>query len=255
MVLAECRAKHLKFTFCKSIEMQVLCFWCSTDSGGMPFQTFHVSNVLHFFVLAPHWTHLSIYMLVLPKKCLGSVCVGILHKIYEWELCFEYIWGPISKRFAGVNMFWRCLTTGFFKEHFQYIFICTHISQHIFYETFWDIFQKRFWKYNDSREMLQKSYRFLMKYCYEMSSRRCFVANIWNICIHTRNMFEEYNCGYSQKLTEEYLRWLAKTCSEKLLSEVPPIWPGEKNVWETCPKKCVYRFFRREMYSVFWVEI
>ena len=87
----------------------------------------------------------------------------------------------------------------------------------------YDIFQKRFWKYNDSREMLQKSYRFLMKYCYEMSSRRCFVANIWNICIHTRNMFEEYNRGYSQKLTEEYLRRLAKTCSEKLLSEVPPI--------------------------------
>ena len=157
-------------------------------------------------------------MLVLPK-----ICVGILHKIYEWELCFEYIWGPISKRFAGVNMFWRCLTAGFFKEHFRYIFICTHISQHIFYETFWDIFQKRFWKYDASREMLQKSYRFLMKYCYEMSSRRCFVANIWNICIHSRNMFEEYNCGYSQKFIEEYLRRLAKTCSEKLLSEVPPI--------------------------------
>ena len=63
-----------------------------------------------------------------------------------------------------------------------------------------------------------------MKYCYEMSSRRCFVANIWNnIYIHARNMFEEYNCGYLQQVIEEYLRRLAKTCSEKLLSEVPPI--------------------------------
>ena len=72
------------------------------------------------------------------------------------------------------------------------------------------------------------------------------------IYIHARNMFEEYNCGYLQQVIEEYLRRLAKTCSEKLLSEVPPIWPGEKNIWETCPS---YRFFRREMYSLFWVEI
>ena len=135
----------------------------------MPSQTFHVFDVFHFFALAPHWKHLVIYVFILPKKCLGSVCVGILHKTCEWKLGFEfeYIWEPISKRFAGVNMFWRCLTTGFFKEHFRY----SYVSQHSFYEAFWDIFQKRFWKYNDSREMLQKkSNRFLMKYCYEMSS-------------------------------------------------------------------------------------
>ena len=139
MVMAECRAKHLKFTFCKSIEMQVLCFWCSTDSGGMPFQTFHVSIVLHFLC----WLHIE-HIWVFTCLYFPKYVLEFLHKIYEWELCFEYIWGPISKRFAGVNMFWRCLTAGFFKEHFRYIFICTHISQHIFYETFWDIFQKRF---------------------------------------------------------------------------------------------------------------
>ena len=60
-------------------------------------------------------------MLVLPKKRLGSVSVGILQKIYEWKLCFEYLGDLFPKDFAGVNMFWRCLTTGFFKEHFRYM--------------------------------------------------------------------------------------------------------------------------------------
>jgi len=166
LVLAECCPKHLKFT------SQVLCFWYSTDSGGMPFQTFHVFNVFHSVALAPHWTHLSIYMLVLPKKRLGSVSVGILQKIYEWKLCFEYL----GDLFPKDLLVWICSGDVLQQVSSRNIF---GICQHIFYETFWETFQKK-WKHNGSREMLQKSNRVLMKYCYEMSSRRCFVANIWN---------------------------------------------------------------------------
>ena len=144
MVLAECRAKHLKFTFCKSIEMQVLCFWCSTDSGGMPFQTFHVSNVLHFFVLAPHWTHLSIYMLVLPKKCLGSVCVGILHKIYEWELCFEYVYlGTYFQKICWCEYVLQMSYNRFLQGTFSvYIFMYTYFPTYFLWNILGHISKK-----------------------------------------------------------------------------------------------------------------
>ena len=213
----------------------------------MPFQTFHVFNVFHSVALAPHWTHLSIYMLVLPKKRLGSVSVGILQKIYEWKLCFEYLGDLFQvalQRFAGVNMFCRCLTTGFFKEHFRYM------PTYFLWNILGDISK------NGNTMAPVRCCKNQIEFLWSIATR-CLpedvLLQIFGIIYkHARNMFEEYNCGYLQQVIEEYLRRLAKTCSEKLLSEVPPIWPGEKNIWETCPS---YRFFRREMYSLFWVEI
>lgn len=76
-----------------------------------------------------------------------------------------------------------------------------------------------------------------------------YLGNIPQICL--RHIIADI----CKKLIEEYLRRFAKTCFEKLFSEVPPIRPGERNIWETCPKRCVYRFFRRQMYCPFWVEI
>ena len=112
------------------------------------------------------------------QKAFGKCkCWNFVENIWM-ETMFWIFGGPISKRFAGVNMFWRCLTTGFFKEHFRYM------PTYFLWNILGDISKK--WKHNGSREMLQKSNRVLMKYCYEMSSRRCFVANIWNnIYIYT----------------------------------------------------------------------
>ena len=238
LVLAECCPKHLKFT------SQVLCFWYSTDSGGMPFQTFHVFNVFHSVALAPHWTHLSIYMLVLPKKRLGSVSVGILQKTYEWKLCFEYL----GDLFPKDLLVWICSGDVLQQVSSRNIF---GICQHIFYETFWETFQK-----NGNTMAPVRCCKNQIEFLWSIATR-CLPEDVLLqifgiIYIHARNMFEEYNCGYLQQVIEEYLRRLAKTCSEKLFSEVPPIWPGEKNIWETCPS---YRFFRREMYSLFWLEI
>ena len=61
-------------------------------------------------------------------------------------------------------------------------------------------------------------------------------------------MFEAYNCGYLQKVIEEYLRRFAdlpKPVLRFFFLEVPPIRPGERNIWETCPKRCVYCLGKR----------
>ena len=178
------------------------------------------------------------------QKAFGKCkCWNFAENIWM-ETMFWIFGGPISKRFAGVNMFWRCLTTGFFKEHFRYM------PTYFLWNILGDISK------NGNTMAPVRCCKNQIEFLWSIATR-CLpedvLLQIFGIIYkHARNMFEEYNCGYLQQVIEEYLRRLAKTCSEKLLSEVPPIWPGEKNIWETCPS---YRFFRREMYSLFWVEI
>ena len=65
-------------------------------------------------------------------------CPKDMNEIYALDL-FGY---AISKRFTGVNMFGRCT---YYNRFLQGTF-SVYIAQHIFYETFWEIFQKRFFQ-------------------------------------------------------------------------------------------------------------
>ena len=98
----------------------------------MPFQTFHVFNVFHSVALAPHWTLEHLHACTSQKVFGKCKCWNFAENIWM-ETMFLIFGGPISKRFAGVNMFWRCLTTGFFKEHFRYMptyFLMKHFGRH-----------------------------------------------------------------------------------------------------------------------------
>ena len=172
LILEECRSKHFMFPmFC------IFLCWL------------HIEHIWVFTCLYFPKNVWEVYVLEFCTKYMnGNYVLNIFGDLFPKDLLVWICSGDVLQQVSSRNIFG--------------IYLYVHIFPNIFsMKHFGDIFQKRFWKYNDSREMLQKSYRFLMKYCYEMASRRCFVANIWNICIHTRNMFEEYNCGYSQKLT------------------------------------------------------
>ena len=212
MILEECRPKHFMFQ-CFSIS----CIDCTLKTS---------------------------------KNCLGSVCVGILSKKYEWKLCFGFIWVRYFQKLYWYKYVWEM----YYNRFLQGAFSVQSILPNIFsMKHFGRYFKKGFWKYNDSREMLQKK---TTDFWWNIVTR-CLPEDVLLHIFgqYTPNMFEAYNCGHLQKLIEEYLRRFAKTCFEKLFSEVPPIRTGERNIWETCPKRCVYRFFRREMFSPFWVEI
>ena len=127
MVMAECRAKHLKFTFCKSIEMQVLCFWCSTDSGGMPFQTFHVSIVLHFLCWL-HIEHIWVFTcLYFPKyvlefctKCMnGNYVLNIFGDLFPKDLLVWICSGDVLQQVSSRNIFGIYLYVHIFPNIFS----------------------------------------------------------------------------------------------------------------------------------------
>ena len=85
-----------------------------------------------------------------------------------------------------------------------------------------------------------------------------FGKHILYIYIYTRT-YPKYVWGIQLRIFATSYWGMFEAIGQNLFweiaSEVPPIWPGEKNIWATCPKRCVYNFFRREMYSLFWVEI
>ena len=75
------------------------------------------------------------------KHLNGNYALKIFEDLFPKDLLVRICSGDVLQQVASRNIFG----------------IRIIISQHIFYEAFWEIFQKRFWKYNDSREMLQKN--------------------------------------------------------------------------------------------------
>ena len=124
MILEECRPKHFMFR-CFSIS----CIDCTLKTFEFLYACTSQKIVWEVYVL--------------------EFCPKNMNENYVLDL-FGY---AISKSFTGINMFGRCITTGFFKEHFRYKSILPNIFS---MKHFGRYFKKGFWKYNDSREMLQK---------------------------------------------------------------------------------------------------
>ena len=115
LVLAECCPKHLKFTSQVFFSLIFNWFWRNAVPNISCVQCFSfccAGSTLNTF------EHLHACT---SQKAFGKCkCWNFAENIWM-ETMFWIFGGPISKRFAGVNMFWRCLTTGFFKEHFRYM--------------------------------------------------------------------------------------------------------------------------------------
>ena len=234
--------KHCNASLC--FRYSIIWFWRNAVPNISCF------NVFQFLALTAHWKHLNFYMLVLLKKLFGKcMCWNFVQKIWM-KTMFGFIWVRYFQKLYWYKYVWEM----YYNRFLQGAFSVQSILPNIFsMKHFGRYFKKGFWKYNDSREMLQKK---TTDFWWNIVTR-CLPEDVLLHIFgqYTPNMFEAYNCGHLQKLIEEYLRRFAKTCFEKLFSEVPPIRPGERNIWETCPKRCVYRFFRREMFSPFWVEM
>ena len=91
MILEECRPKHFMFQ-CFSISY----IDCTLKTFEFLYACTSQKNVWEVYVL--------------------EFCPKNMNENYVLDL-FGY---AISKSFTGINMFGRCITTGFFKEHFRY---------------------------------------------------------------------------------------------------------------------------------------